>query len=57
MDNPVFISDSQRKDLLEGYKMIERVVKQITIEHEEYTPINTSLYYLKNAIKAKEKFY
>lgn len=57
MDKPVFISNLQRKQLHEAYKSIENILKQISIDHEEYTSINTSLYYLKNAIKAEEKFY
>lgn len=57
MDNELFITESQRNKLLSAYKIIEKLQNEISLEYEEYSAIDTTLYYLNNAIRYKEKFY
>lgn len=56
-DKPIFISKSQRECLLKAYDLIEQIKLNVSNDCEEYSAIKTTLYYLKNAIKYKEKYY
>lgn len=56
-DKPIFITQSQREQLTHIFKELKRLKEQISIEHEEYAAVDTSLYYLKNAIKSEKKYY
>ncbi len=56
-DNPIFITEAQKDSLREAYSLIESIKANITWDYEEYSAINTSLEYLKNAINFKQKFF
>jgi len=52
-----FISGEQRARLKQAYELINTVFNEITIDYEEYTITDTTLYYLKRTIEYEEKFY
>lgn len=52
-----FISKPEREELVKIFRDIERIKESISLDHEEFSAINTALYYLKNAIECKEKYY
>lgn len=52
----ILLSKSEREELKKAYEIIEKVKEKINLDYEEYAAIKTSLYYLNNAIKYKEKF-
>lgn len=57
VDKPLFIKDCERERLRKIYSQIAILKDRISSEYEEYSAINTSLYYLKNAIEYKDKYY
>ncbi len=52
----ILLSESEIEELKEAANLIEKVLGNITIEHEEFSAIKTSLAYLNNAINYKKKF-
>lgn len=53
----IFITSEQRDDLKKAYLLIDKVKKDISIDHEEYSIIKTTLGNLKRAIEYQEKYY
>lgn len=52
----LLISEEERQELRKAYKIIEDVKSRLNIDYEEFSAINTTLYYLNNAINYKKKF-
>jgi hypothetical protein len=52
-----FINEEQREKLTNAFKILSEVFAEVTMEHEDYTIIKTSKFYLERAIKYKEKYY
>lgn len=57
MNEPIFINTGQREKLKEAYQTIDGIFKEISIEYEEFIPLDTSLEYLNRAINLESKFY
>ena len=56
-DNLIFINESQRQSLKTAYLIINSIKEKLTWDYEEYSAIDTSLYYLKNAIYYKKRMF
>ncbi|MBM7663566.1 hypothetical protein JOC25_000022 [Solibacillus kalamii] len=57
MNEQTFIKCEQRERLKEASCIIECVLKEITIDFEEFIPLDTSLEYLNRAINLESRFY
>lgn len=57
MNEPIFINASQREKLKVAYQTIEEIFQEISIDYEEFIPLDTSLEYLNRAINIESRFY
>lgn len=53
----IFITENQREHLKSAYNLLNRIKENISVDHEEYVAIDSSIYYLKSAINFKERNY
>jgi hypothetical protein len=56
-DKLLFLTKDQKEKLKKAFFLVESVKNEMSLLHEEYTIINTSLYNLKKAIEYQEKYY
>lgn len=52
----ILLSEEDKEELKKAYQIIEQVKNKINIDYEEYGAVNTTLYYLNNAINYKKKY-
>ena len=56
-DNLIFLTNQQREELKKAYAIVDHVKGSISIDHEEYSIIKTTLSNIKKAIEYEKKYY